>query len=578
MKNIHGIHLWMRRLCCIAAAFFLCLPTECLADLKTSDAFRNSEWTLLTEYEIGNDTSNLQAVCSTDTYIVCLINASNDEALPDTLVAFYKGGSDAEGNAVTPYSVAMEVTEMDYEHGNGMAYNPNTREIIIAGGKNLNPANKGCVFIVDADTLKFKKKVKVSDDWNIHAIDYSANNDNYLIQKGGAGGYDFVETDLDFNITSEIDNMVEMGEANTFQDLCVCGDDIVSVPYNQNAKYNGTIQVYSRREKKLLGEYQLNLSSDSEVVEAEAISELSPGSFVLGCAIRNPRRIALYGATLPMAYNVWTSIDNGNITASVEGADLGSDCKIKYEPIENYEVKEVVVDGEKVDPKENGEEYTFRSITEDHRIHVKCTEIPQFEITTAAVNGTIDASQLIRRDKDVTVHFEPEEHYELDRLLVDGEEASPDEDGASVTLKNIQGPHEIQASFKEIPAFMITAEVKNGKVSDSVSRVYRDENYTVDFSGNQDYELTEIYVDGVKLEQLPEEESYTFENVTEHHDIQVVYQWKYRNLFWFAAGGMFCLLACYLVLVMKRKRKMRQMKVERNISKDEVKEMQGEDK
>lgn len=568
----------MRRIFCAAAAFFLCFPVECLADLKSSDAFVDSEWTLLTEYEIGNNTSNLQAVCSTDTYIVCLINASNDEALPDTLVAFYKGGSDADGNAVTPYSVAMEVTEMDYEHGNSMAYNPNTREIVIAGGKNLNPDNKGCVFIVDADTLKFKRKVKVSDEWNVHAIDYSANNNNYLIQKGGAGDYDFVETDLDFNITSEIDNMVEMGEAGTFQDLCVCGDDIISLPYNENEDYNGNIQVYSRREQRFLGEYQLNISSDSEVVEAEAISELSPGSFVLGCAVRNPRRIALYGATLPMAYNVWTSIDNGDITTSVEGADLGSDCTIEYSPIENYEVKEVVVDGENVDAKENAKTYTFHSITQDHTIYVKCTEIPQFEISTGAVNGTIDAAQLIRRDKDVTVHFTPDEHYELDRLLVDGESTSPDADGSSVTLKNIQGPHDIQVSFKEIPAFMITADVKNGQVSDEVSRVYRDENYTVSFSPDKDYELTEVYVDGEKLENLPKDGTYTFENVTTHHDLQVVYQWKYRKLFWFAAGGMGCLLVCYLILVIKRHRRIKMMKVERNIWKDEMKEIRGEEK
>ena len=184
---------------------------------------------------------------------------------------------------------------------------------------------------MDADTLKFKRKVKISDQWNVHAIDYSVNDDTYLIQKGGAGGYDFIETDADFNTIREIDNMVEVGAGGTFQDLCVCGDDLVTLPYDGDKEYNGNIQIYSRKEQKLLGEYQMNISSDSEVVEAESISELSPGSFVLGCAIRNPRRIALYGATLPMAYNVHTSIDNGKITKSIEGADLGSDCEITYQ-------------------------------------------------------------------------------------------------------------------------------------------------------------------------------------------------------------------------------------------------------
>lgn len=578
MKNIHGICLWTRRVFCAAAVFFLCFPMECLADLKSSDAFRNSQWTLLTEYEIGNDTANLQSICSTDTYIVCLINSSNEEKLPDTLVAFYKGGSDAEGNPVTPYSVAMEVTEKDYEHGNGMAYNPNTREIIIAGGKNLDPANQGCLFIVDADTLKFKRKVKLSDQWNVHAIDYSANDDTYLIQKGKAGGYDFIETDAEFKTIHEIDNMVEVGKGGTFQDLCVCGDDLVTLPYDGDKEYNGNIQIYSRKEQKLLGEYQMNISSDSDVVEAESISELSPGSFVLGCAIRDPRRIALYGATLPMTYNVQTSIDHGKITKSVTGADLGSDCEITYQPEENYEVKEITVDGENISVEENAQGYTFRGITQDHTIHVKCTEIPQFEISAQAENGTVDQTQMIRRDKDVTVHFEPEEHYELDYVLVDGEPVSPDEGETSVTLKNIQQAHHIQVFFTEIPAYMITADVKNGKISDSVCRVYRDENHTVTFEGNKDYELYRVFIDGKELEKLPDSESYTFEKVQTHHDIQVYYRWKYSNLFCFAAGGLGCLLVWYLLLIWQRRRSERMKQVERNIWKDEMNEVRGEDR
>ena len=122
---------------------------------------------------------------------------------------------------------------------------------------------------------------------------------HYLIQKSGDGGFGFVEADLDFNITNELGDMIDLGGAGTFQDLCVCGDDIISIPYNKNTKYNGTVQVYSRKEQQLLGQYQLSLASDSEIVEAESISELSPGSFVLGCAIRNPRRIALYGRRCP---------------------------------------------------------------------------------------------------------------------------------------------------------------------------------------------------------------------------------------------------------------------------------------
>lgn len=74
-----------------------------------------------------------------------------------------KNDYDEHGNPVERYSVAKQVTEMDYEHGNGMTYNPNTNEILIVGSTPLSPENQGYVYIVDADTLKFKKKVHEAD-------------------------------------------------------------------------------------------------------------------------------------------------------------------------------------------------------------------------------------------------------------------------------------------------------------------------------------------------------------------------------------------------------------------------------
>lgn len=547
---------------CLFAVLLLCSTVECAADLKSTDALQNSQWTLLTEYEIGSDTANLQAMCSTDKYVVCLINASNAAADPDTLVAFYKGSTDEDGNEVRPYSYAKSITEMDYEHGNGMAYNPYTREIIIAGGKNLDPDNKGCVFIVDADTLRFKRKVKISDAWNVHAIDYSVTNDRYLIQKGGAGGYEFVEADLDFKITKELGSMIDLNGAGTFQDLYVCGDDIISIPYNKNTKYNGTVQVYSRKEQQLLGEYQLSLESDSEIVEAESISELSPGSFVLGCAIRNPRRIALYGATLPMAYNIQTSIENGTITDSVEGVDLGSDYTIEYQPIENYEVKEITVDDAPVTYRDYRESYKFSSLTRDHSIHVVCKEIPKFEIETAAVNGTIDEAQLIYRDKDVTVEFAPDEHYEIDKLVVDGKDAVPDKGQTSVTFHQIKTGHSVSVEFKEIPAYMVTAEAKNGAVSKSAARVYRDDDYTVSFEPAKDYVLEKIYVDGVKVSHIVDDNKFTFANIQRPHDIQVVYVWKYTIFLWVLGAALAAVGASYVVLSVKRYQKKKKRRAE----------------
>lgn len=70
MRKRIGRWLW------ILAALFVCFPTECFADLKSSEVLVDSQWTLLTEYKLENNTGNLQSLCTTDTYIVCLIDAS----------------------------------------------------------------------------------------------------------------------------------------------------------------------------------------------------------------------------------------------------------------------------------------------------------------------------------------------------------------------------------------------------------------------------------------------------------------------------------------------------------------------
>src|SRR5699024_8514106 len=106
---------------------------------------------------------------------------------------------DPQGNPVKQYSYAFHVTEMDYEHGNGMTYNPNTREIAIAGLFNNGKNNRGAVFIVDADTLQFKRKVTVGNgQWNFFGIDYVADTDQYVLMANRPADYSFIFTDGDF--------------------------------------------------------------------------------------------------------------------------------------------------------------------------------------------------------------------------------------------------------------------------------------------------------------------------------------------------------------------------------------------
>lgn len=166
----------------LLTVFFLFFSdTTVSAAVKTSD-LETVPWSMVTESSIINEKGWLQSMCATDQYIVCLVNASKKGTDPDTLIAFYRNTTDIDGNPVEQYSYAFSVTETDYEHGNGMTYNPNTQEIAIAGLFTNDPSDAGAIFIVDANTLHFKRKVQVGNgSINFFGIDYVPEKDQYVL-------------------------------------------------------------------------------------------------------------------------------------------------------------------------------------------------------------------------------------------------------------------------------------------------------------------------------------------------------------------------------------------------------------
>ena len=109
------------------------------AGITSDNAFDNAVWELVLEDPVHAPTGVVQAVCATDKYIVCLENTSDHTDEADTLTAYYKTDLDENGKKVEPYSVAKTVKERNYEHANGLAYNPKTNEILISGYTNSIP-------------------------------------------------------------------------------------------------------------------------------------------------------------------------------------------------------------------------------------------------------------------------------------------------------------------------------------------------------------------------------------------------------------------------------------------------------
>ena len=99
---------------------------------------------------------------------------------------------------------------------------------------------------------------------------------------------------------------------------------------------------------------------------------------------------------------------------------------------------------------------------------------------------------------DYQVNFQPNEHYELSQLIVDGEQVESDPKQTEYTFHAVSGNHSVQAIFTEIPQYKIKTKVIDGKIDETAS-VYRDEDWTVSYKPKKHYELSSIWIDGTSI-------------------------------------------------------------------------------
>ena len=367
-------HSFIFTLCLLFSLFFFS-PESISATVKTSD-LETVPWSMVTESSIINEKGWLQSMCATDQYIVCLVNTSKKGTDPDTLIAFYRNTTDADGNPVEQYSYAFSVTETDYEHGNGMTYNPSTQEIAIAGLFTNDPSDAGAIFIVDANTLQFKRKIQVGNgSINFFGIDYVPEKDQYVLMANRIADYAFYFTDSDLQIVDKL-NLHLSYSRSSFQDFCVAGDAIISIPYMQREGYMNVLDVYSISQQKRIGSYYLTLPGhDAFEVEPEGICQLEPGHFLMASAIIGTTRFRLYEATLPLVHSVTTSAENGKITDTNLEIDEGDSYTVSYGCDSDHRLQSLLVDDESVDITQYPTSYTFSDLQEDHSIQAIFEEI-----------------------------------------------------------------------------------------------------------------------------------------------------------------------------------------------------------
>lgn len=295
-------------LLCVALLWCIWNPLFVRAEIASDDAFEGRKWEKIIEDTLEGPNGVVQSMCATEDYIILMENISDFEDKPDVIKAYYRNDVDAEGNPVQKYSLAKRVSNLNYEHANGMAYNPNTNEIAVALYTNNNAENRGCIFLMAADTLEYKDKVKISDTYNILGIDYDEENDRYVIQTNSEGGYSFKILDNQFQVTEDLGEYAGTAKGDNFQDLCVSGDYIINFPLTLNMGIGDYINMYSISRRTLVSDPQLDFGFENVVTdEPESICELEPGVFAAAVNVvyaDGTRNICIYQTMVPYNFDV----------------------------------------------------------------------------------------------------------------------------------------------------------------------------------------------------------------------------------------------------------------------------------
>lgn len=356
---------------------FLCCSISAQAQIASPEAFTNLFWEMVKEDKIETEHGVIQSVCATEDYIICLENVLDGSGQPDIVKAYYRSDRDENGDPVEPYSLAKQVQETDYEHANGMAYNPNTNEIAVSLYTSYQSENRGCLFIMDADTLKWKRKVKVSDAYNILGIGYDLKNDRYVIQTNQDGDYQFKILNAQFQVIEDLGDLGGYDGDGNYQDLCVTEDYILNFPLTLFTGNGDFLNVYSISQKKLLYYEKLDFAFEDAVVrdEPESICELEPGVFLAAVNVTladGTNKIRLYRTEVPYAYEVQISMQMGEEKPSISKKTVlrGESFAASYPEKKGYRIESVTLDSKDIDVEKYQNKYTVKSVQRAHKISV----------------------------------------------------------------------------------------------------------------------------------------------------------------------------------------------------------------
>ncbi len=359
----------------LVVLFVLWGPESAYATVTNADAFNDIAWTEVFSDPLQSTKGVVQSMCATEDYIITIENTSSGNTEPDTVSAYYKNTTDANGNPVTQYSLAKRVKDTDWEHGNGMAYDPRTKLIYVAPYSNLTASNRGVLFVMDPNTLEKVNTIHISDSWNVLGIAYIEKTDQFVILTNVDGGYDLRLYDSSFSQYTDFGTMQTDGAEN-FQDICVTGDFVLLQPLG--LKDGNYLRVFSMSERKIVANVKLSYTvSNVKTAEPEDIAEISPGVFLMSVTENHTDGSAVnhfYETVLKTGCSVTASATGGSVslagtmpdgTAIRDFTDVeeGSTITVTFQPDAGNVISSLIINGQGEEVTEDESSYTISNIT-----------------------------------------------------------------------------------------------------------------------------------------------------------------------------------------------------------------------
>lgn len=392
----------------ISSVFGGAVPVQ--ANFAGDEAFSDISWDLIMKDSlVYPSTGGVQAFCATDEYYIIIENTAKTATTPDVVSAYYRYDHDAAGNPVEQYSLARRVEKFDYEHANGMTWNPHTGEILVAPYFNNGKKSRGCVFVMDSHTLEWKETRKILPGYLIKCIDYDPEADRYAVLAKKSGKDKLFILDGSFKVVST-QKAPDNSPGTYYQDFCLTGDYILTPPFTLGMGIGEYVNIHSVSRATKLFTVPLGISlKKSERIEGEAICETEPGIFMMAVNFfkkNGTKELRLYRSTVPYYFTVSVSIANGSATLASEKVLRGEDYTIDYEPYPGFQLTSILVDGKNIDYEAWAEAYTFSDVQENHTIEINYTAAglgqaaPAAPIPTGSVEAVLEERSQNRTESD----------------------------------------------------------------------------------------------------------------------------------------------------------------------------------